>query len=218
MTLPEPPVPGWYGKLPSLGDFATRRLSTSFVDCWDAWLSVGLAALKLQPSWPDRYLYSPSWRFVLMPGALPGALGDAAWCGVLMPSVDSVGRYFPLTVAVAMDTPPSSWDDVEMTSTKLDALDDAAADALYEDWTVDAFEQALARTGSSAPAFAESDAQWQMQMRGKAIWHAAPAGEPPRALVSDGVTEAGLAERLFGLPGQSSATDAAIWPPPAAST
>ena len=28
-----------------------------------------------------------------------GVIGDGAWIGALMPSVDRVGRYYPLTVA-----------------------------------------------------------------------------------------------------------------------
>src|SRR5262249_35940975 len=31
-------IPGWYGKLPSLGDFASRRLPVEFVKAWDSCL------------------------------------------------------------------------------------------------------------------------------------------------------------------------------------
>jgi type VI secretion system protein ImpM len=44
--------------------------------------------------WPEFYLTSPLWRFALASGACgPNAVG-----GVMMPSVDGVGRYFPLMV------------------------------------------------------------------------------------------------------------------------
>src|SRR5574337_1028442 len=95
-------VAGWHGKLPALGDFASRRLDAGFVEPWDAWLSHGLARLRQQPGWPGAYLASPSWRFVLLPGVLPGAAGEGCWAGVLMPSVDRVGRYYPLTIALAL--------------------------------------------------------------------------------------------------------------------
>lgn len=92
------PTPtGFYGKLPSLGDFVTRRLPAQFVQPWDLWLREAMAAsqAELTQDWLDHYLTSPIWRFVLS----PGLAGQAAWAGVLMPSVDRVGRYFPLTLA-----------------------------------------------------------------------------------------------------------------------
>ena len=89
-TLPAP-LPGWYGKLPGLGDFAARRLDKAMVGVWDGWLQDGLQALRQQPGWLDAYLQSPVWCFAL--GA--GVLGPQRWLGVMMPSVDAVGRYFP---------------------------------------------------------------------------------------------------------------------------
>jgi len=99
VTAPAAQPPGWHGKLPSLGDFASRRLDASFIEPWDGWLAAGLLALReARPEgWLEDYLGSPSWRFLLMPGVLPGDAGKQAWAGVLMPSVDRVGRYFPLT-------------------------------------------------------------------------------------------------------------------------
>ena len=88
------PLPGWYGKLPGLGDFAARRLDKAMVSVWDGWLQDGLQALRQQPGWLDAYLQSPVWCFAL--GA--GVLGPQRWLGVMMPSVDAVGRYFPLAI------------------------------------------------------------------------------------------------------------------------
>lgn len=91
---------GFYGKLPSHGDFLTRRLQRSFVDPWDAWLQAVIAhsQAQLTSSWLDTYLVSPIWRFAIS----PGCCGDHAWCGIVMPSVDRVGRYFPLTIAAPL--------------------------------------------------------------------------------------------------------------------
>src|SRR5690606_39018525 len=92
--------PGFYGKLPSRGDFVSRRLPQPFVATWDAWLQQGIAASQaaLGQRWLDVYLTSPIWRFALA----PQVCGGAAYIGVLVPSVDRVGRYFPLTAALAL--------------------------------------------------------------------------------------------------------------------
>ncbi len=91
-------LPGFYGKVPSLGDFVTRRLPRGFIEPWDQWLMSAIAETKsgLGESWLDVYLTSPIWRFVL-PESLCGPRG---WAGVVMPSVDRVGRCFPLTLTV----------------------------------------------------------------------------------------------------------------------
>ena len=56
---------GFYGKLPSHGDFLRRRLSDAFVGGWDAWLQDCLAGSReaLGDRWLDVYLTSPAWRF-----------------------------------------------------------------------------------------------------------------------------------------------------------
>jgi type VI secretion system protein ImpM len=101
---------GWYGKLPCLGDFASRRLSSDFITPWDAWLqrSIAKSRQQLGERWLDIYLTSPMWRFILA----PGVCGERACIGVLLPSVDKVGRYFPLTLALALE--PSRTDIVRL--------------------------------------------------------------------------------------------------------
>lgn len=96
------PLPGWFGKLPGMGDFAHRRLPDDFRERWDQWLQSGLLQLRQQhPGWTERYLHSPLWFFVLA----PDVAGPRAWLGVLMPSVDGVGRYFPFTLARELALP-----------------------------------------------------------------------------------------------------------------
>jgi type VI secretion system protein ImpM len=99
---------GWYGKLPASGDFVTRRLPASFIEPWDAWLNAMLTGSRerIGAGWRDAFLSAPAWRFVLA----PGVIGAQGWAGLMVPSVDSVGRYFPLTVASGL--PPRSMDSV----------------------------------------------------------------------------------------------------------
>ena len=88
---------GFHGKIPSRGDFIQRGLPQSFVDRWDRWLQEVLACTKAMApdTWLDSYLTAPIWRFYMS----PGVVDDSAWVGVVMPSVDNVNRYFPLTIA-----------------------------------------------------------------------------------------------------------------------
>lgn len=96
---------GYYGKLPARGDFVSQRLPPAFVSAWDEWLRAGLAASQaaLGNGWLDAYLAAPLWRFVLP----AGIAGGSAMIGVMMPSVDRAGRYFPLTLAAELAVEPS---------------------------------------------------------------------------------------------------------------
>lgn len=89
---------GCYGKIPALGDFLSRNLPGTFIDAWDGWLRriMATSAHARDAVWVDRYLSAPIWRFALS----PGVVGPTGRGGILVPSVDSVGRYFPLTIAV----------------------------------------------------------------------------------------------------------------------
>jgi type VI secretion system protein ImpM len=105
---------GWYGKVPGTGDFVTRRLPGAFRERWDAWLAEVMAASREQVGarWPDAFQSMPAWRFVLK----AGVVSTQAWAGVTVPSVDSVGRLFPLTVA--SELPP---EDIDAEATLLSA-------------------------------------------------------------------------------------------------
>ena len=87
---------GLYGKLPSYGDFIFRNLNSAFINPWDEWLQHFISGSQEQmgEDWLDIYLTSPIWRFVLS----PGVIDNNVWAGLMMPSVDRVGRYFPISL------------------------------------------------------------------------------------------------------------------------
>ncbi|MCG8100523.1 MAG: type VI secretion system-associated protein TagF, partial [Candidatus Thiodiazotropha taylori] len=95
-SLQNEDFPGLYGKIPSLGDFVTRRLPRGFIAPWETWMQEAIANSREQLGdfWLDNYLTSPMWRFALS----PGICGEQGWAGILMPSVDRVGRYYPFTL------------------------------------------------------------------------------------------------------------------------
>ncbi|EAR22503.1 type VI secretion system-associated protein TagF [Nitrococcus mobilis] len=91
---------GFYGKLPSHGDFVRRRVPHEFLTVWDAWLQRVLHASRqrLNDQWLATYLTSPIWRFAID----PPVCGRLAYTGILMPSVDAIGRYFPLSFVMPL--------------------------------------------------------------------------------------------------------------------
>jgi type VI secretion system protein ImpM len=141
---PPPDIACWFGKLPFLGDFASRRLPESFIKPWDDWLQPGLAAARERTGdrWLDLYLTFPVWRFVVP----AGLLGDASWIGVLLPSIDRVGRCFPLTICEPVARAALEEAGMIGIDLRLAALADAGIEALDAD-TVDFLEQRLAGLG-----------------------------------------------------------------------
>jgi type VI secretion system protein ImpM len=141
MSPDESRIPGWYGKMANLGDFASRRLPSRFIVPWDDWLQRALAGSRavLGQSWLDTYLTSPLWRFLLM----PGVFGNSAWSGVIMPSVDRVGRYFPLSIAIELPHIPFSETQLDRLSDWLDEMENAALATLELRFTPEDFDHRL---------------------------------------------------------------------------
>lgn len=138
-------APGYHGKLVAKGDFVTRRLPRGFLDPWDGWLQdvVGGSRARMGAAWLDAYLTSPIWRFILAAG-LCGGSGAA---GVLMPSVDRVGRYFPLTIVAML---PDGADPVGMPVAAAEWFGKAEAlvrSALDDAVDFDAFDAGVAALG-----------------------------------------------------------------------
>lgn len=126
---------GFFGKVPSLGDFVSRRLPPAFLNPWDAWLQAGLQCSRerLDEQWLEAYLCSPIWHFALA----AGVCGEQGWAGVMIPSVDRVGRYFPLTVAAAvgvLSPSDTAW---------YGEVERLALSALSEVFSLEAFDESL---------------------------------------------------------------------------
>ena len=132
---------GFFGKLVSHGDFVSRRLPDSFMQAWDSWLQHGLHASRetLGAAWLETYLTSPIWRFALN----TGVAGESAWAGVLMPSVDRVGRHFPLTIAASSNGQIAMLEWLENEKPWFDQLETLALSSLEADFRLDDFDLAL---------------------------------------------------------------------------
>ena len=126
---------GVFGKLPAHGDFIQRNLPAALVNAWDEWLQqfVSVSQEQIGENWLNTYLTSPIWRFVLS----EGALGQSAWAGILLPSVDRVGRYFPFTALTQL---PMACNPLEVLTSHRDwfvQVETVALQALDGQMTVD---------------------------------------------------------------------------------
>jgi type VI secretion system protein ImpM len=121
-------IRGFAGKVPARGDFVHAGLPRDFNDPWHDWQSTVIAGSRvlMGETWLAAFLEAPVWRFVLP----AGLCGPRAAVGLIMPSVDKVGRYFPLTFAALTEggTP-----DAAAWSGWLDAVEDLGRLALGED-------------------------------------------------------------------------------------
>jgi type VI secretion system protein ImpM len=135
---------GWFGKLPSFGDFAVRRLPSAFMQRWDDWLQHGLLAAReaLGDDWLRGRAGAPLRRFWLSPGVVDAR---GAWTGVLTPSFDRVGRSFPLTLTARLPAQASTLAVAIGARYWFAVLDAVTRRALDGALTVDALEEELAQ-------------------------------------------------------------------------
>ena len=182
-------VVGFYGKLPSHGDFIGRRVPEALLQAWDAWMQASLQRSRegAASNWLDVYLTAPMWRFV----APAGSLHAQAIAGVVFPSVDRVGRCFPFTVFAELpgDAPP------------------LAVATLATDWFERIEDLVLAQFEDSTPDLDVLDGALLAltpRLEGALATARAATAEPPRDLALN------VAQLHFPLPGRADVTPAAL--------
>jgi len=133
---------GLFGKLPAKRDFVAANAPRRFLEVWEPWLQAGVAMSKqlMGANWTEAYNRAPIWRYWL--GA--DFCGEAT-IGVFMPSIDGVGRSFPLAVfameGVASLPPP----ELEPNDEWCEAAEAVLLDALDPSATLEAFADKVAR-------------------------------------------------------------------------
>jgi type VI secretion system protein ImpM len=150
-------VVGFYGKLPARGDFVRRGLPRGFTDRWDDWLQMVLAGSHalLGDAWLPAYLEAPIWRFALP----PGQCGEFGVLGLMLPSVDKAGRYFPLTFAALVPARLQVRDSAEANDW-LDRCEAAGRAALEQDAAPEQLDDMLAAPGFFVPGPTAGEAVW----------------------------------------------------------
>ncbi|MCL6269341.1 type VI secretion system-associated protein TagF [Sansalvadorimonas sp. 2012CJ34-2] len=167
--------PGFYGKLPAHGDFIDRGLPVSFISGWDEWLRQCVAASREigGENWLNHYLTSPIWRFALTDGVINGS----SWAGILVPSVDSVGRYYPVTVAMPLIAGEQPASFLAENHDLFSNWEQIALQALQENLKADEVAERLSKTGDIArPVTVMSSAGYQRSSLVKGIAQPADGG------------------------------------------
>ena len=146
---------GFYGKLPGAGDFVRRRLTPAFVDDWDRHFQHALETgrRELGDRWTHAWRHGAPWRFML-----PAQVcGYGAWCGLVGPAVDRLGRTFPLVLAA-----PCTGDAGAIFANEawFDALERIYLSALHDAVSVETFDAWVASLGGPAKPDARVDAMW----------------------------------------------------------
>lgn len=156
---------GIFGKLPAHGDFVQRNLPGSFIEPWDDWLQRAVLGSRetVGGQWLEYYLTSPIWRFAFSAGVI-----DAhTWAGVLVPSVDSVGRYFPMTLAVSCPATGNPFSYLRDENDWYQALSDLAIETLQSSLQVDEVIKRFPAMSGSVPSIScTQDGSGQLTLSG----------------------------------------------------
>jgi len=162
---------GIQGKLPSHGDFLRRGVPAELFGPLDAWLARGIAESRalLGEGWLATYLEAPVWRFALA----AGSCGPSAAAGVWLPSVDRVGRYFPLLLVAAL--PPETAPSVLLAGARswYDRLEEQAVALLEGRAGLEEVAASLGDVASPLPDLAPAPLPWRLPLAAAAAWRVA---------------------------------------------
>lgn len=156
---------GYFGKLPDRADFVMGSCPAGFLKVWEPFLMTGLgrAREELGEAWEDAYMTMPVWRFWLTPAEGEASLNGSV-AGAIMPSVDRVGRKFPLTVAASVpDGEPGEAVEGEDADWYV-SLEAVLLGALEEEATLSGFQQALAELGLPDGGLCEPEGEAERQL------------------------------------------------------
>lgn len=130
---------GVFGKLPAKRDYVQSGMPPGLMEVLDPWLQAAIAQSRndMGQGWLQSYLASPIWRFWL-----GSRVAGQPVLGALMPSVDGVGRYFPLLCAATFDYPVAP-PDIDPQDEWFEALEGHMLAALSDDATFEGLQGGL---------------------------------------------------------------------------
>jgi type VI secretion system protein ImpM len=132
---------GYFGKLPTLGDFIQQILPQDFANAWHSWLQQCMAEARdsLGEQFLTYYLNCPAWKFLMA----PGVCGEQPVAGLTIPSVDKVGRYFNFTLATVLPMNSNPCTYVINNKKGMMEMENLALDILEKDYSKEEIEVKL---------------------------------------------------------------------------
>jgi type VI secretion system protein ImpM len=173
---------GLFGKLPTKRDFVAVSAPREFLGIWEKWMQGGISGSRnrLGPAWQEAFLTAPIWRFWL-----GREICGMTTLGAFMPSVDGVGRYFPLTVfACAADDAAIAPPEMDPQNAWFEAAESLLLSSLDEETTFEGLLSALDLLHPPASEASRREPDEMIRLQDGTIVLAAPPESLPEALAS----------------------------------
>jgi|GEM_PF-355616 len=170
---PEADRIGFFGKLPTHGDFVSTGLGRKLQGALDTWLQSSLQAIQGEfgGQWEHRFRSMPSWRFVVE----RDLWGPATVAGVIVPSFDRVGRNFPLAVAAQLHGFSGDPRCLCLDDTWFIAAEGLAETSAHRDFDIETFTTGLKRLRPPRPGqFDDGVEQSSLTPPGTLWWRTDP--------------------------------------------
>lgn len=185
---------GFFGKLPSHGDFISEGLERDTITTLDTWIRNGMHACEqvFGARWTKRFASSPPWRFIVE----KGLWGPATYVGVMLPSKDRVGRSFPLLIVAQLHDFAYHPRTLYLDDTWFMAAEGLAETSLTRDFDIGHFTASLKRMRLPRP---ESDEGHRLAQRDQASlwWYRDPETGRSRGVRLEGSPVADNFVQLF---------------------
>ncbi|MGI8398989.1 type VI secretion system-associated protein TagF [Agrobacterium deltaense] len=187
---------GFFGKVPSHGDFISDGLERELIGTFDDWMRSGLHACAdlFSGRWPEIFTASPPIRFIIE----SGIWGNCAYAGVLVPSADRVGRKYPLAIIAQLNSFRKHPRTLYLDDTWFMAAEALVETSMTGDFDMSRFNTSVKKLRLPKPR--EEDDAPEM-VRGRAPtslwWRIDPVSRRARGLKFDGKPKASDFLRLF---------------------
>lgn len=159
---------GYFGKVPTQGDFVSSGLPRELADAFDLWLRQAMrdSQRSLERGWLDAFLVAPVWRMAFA----PGVAGPDPVIGIMMPSVDRIGRYFPLIIAAPLAGLELTAERIAQLTPWFDEAEALALLTLDADFSIARFDEAVARIATPPFLSGEEKEEEAARMYDVSLW------------------------------------------------
>lgn len=195
---------GFFGKVPSHGDFISDGLERELIGTFDGWMRSGMhaGADMFTGRWPEIFSSSPPIRFIIE----RGIWGNCAYVGVLVPSADRVGRKYPLAIIAQLNGFREHPRSLYLDDTWFMAAEALAETSMTRDFDICRFITSIKKL--RLPKSREEEDVPEMvrgRMPASLWWYIDPISRRARGLKFDGKPKASDFLRLFSdMPGKGS--------------